>query len=183
LTARTQKKQNWQESLGANEAKGFKAIKAGLRQGCQIFSLNDTKTVKKCTKNTKCAKWSSNIPKIRKLFQMVINYISIFSNPRPSKIYPIWELWFENKPSGTPGLRQIPSILSCDRTVKAIHGCGRIEKIKLSLMPHSQQKGLQLVPNKSREKNGHRASDPEKQGCQMVYFLTKNPNLGKFCRA
>jgi hypothetical protein len=22
-----------------------------------------------------------------------------------------------------------------------------------------------------------------KQGCQMVYFQTKNPNLGKFCRA
>jgi hypothetical protein len=24
---------------------------------------------------------------------------------------------------------------------------------------------------------------PQKQGCQMVYFRTKNPNLGKFWRA
>jgi hypothetical protein len=26
-----------------------------------------------------------------------------FSIARPSKIYPNWDVWFENKPSGNPG--------------------------------------------------------------------------------
>jgi hypothetical protein len=32
---------------------------------------------------------------------MSIKYINI-SKPRPSKIYPNWDFWFENKPSGNP---------------------------------------------------------------------------------
>jgi hypothetical protein len=31
---------------------------------------------------------------------------STFSNLRLSKIYPIWDFWFENKPSGNPGCTQ-----------------------------------------------------------------------------
>jgi hypothetical protein len=34
--------------------------------------------------------------------------------------------------------------------------------------------------NKSAVKNGHGLPQ---QGCQMVYFQTKNPDLGKFWRA
>jgi hypothetical protein len=30
------------------------------------------------------------------------NNIKRFSNIRPSKIYPNWDFWFENKPSGNP---------------------------------------------------------------------------------
>jgi hypothetical protein len=33
---------------------------------------------------------------------MVIKYKKI-SFPRPSKFYPKWYFWFENKPSGNPG--------------------------------------------------------------------------------
>jgi hypothetical protein len=28
--------------------------------------------------------------------------ITTFSNPRPSKVYPRWDFWFEHKPSGNP---------------------------------------------------------------------------------
>jgi hypothetical protein len=34
------------------------------------------------------SKWPKNIPN--------------FSIPRPSKIYPNWDFWFESKPSGNP---------------------------------------------------------------------------------
>jgi hypothetical protein len=30
-------------------------------------------------------------------------YIPRFSIARPTKIYPSWDFWFENKPSGNPG--------------------------------------------------------------------------------
>jgi hypothetical protein len=53
--------------------------------------------------NTKCTKWSYNIPNVCKGFQMAIKYISTFSNLRPSKIYPNWDFWFVKKPSGNPG--------------------------------------------------------------------------------
>jgi hypothetical protein len=49
--------------------------------------------------NTKCSKWSQNILNVRKEFKMAKN-IERFSNLRPSKIYPNWYFWFENKPSG-----------------------------------------------------------------------------------
>jgi hypothetical protein len=35
--------------------------------------------------------------------------IPTFSIPRSSKIYPNWDFWFENMPSGNPGSRQISS--------------------------------------------------------------------------
>jgi hypothetical protein len=38
-----------------------------------------------------------------KVFPMSINYFNI-SNLRPSKIYPNWDFWFENKPSGNLAL-------------------------------------------------------------------------------
>jgi hypothetical protein len=37
----------------------------------------------------KYSKWPCNIP--------------IFYIPRPSKVYPNWEFWFEKKPSENPG--------------------------------------------------------------------------------
>jgi hypothetical protein len=34
-------------------------------------------------------------------------YINIFPiYTRPSKIFPNWDYWFENKPSGSPGRRE-----------------------------------------------------------------------------
>jgi hypothetical protein len=44
------------------------------------------------------------IPKPGKCTQNVPNghTISTFSNLRPSKNYPNWDFWIENKPSGSP---------------------------------------------------------------------------------
>jgi hypothetical protein len=38
-----------------------------------------------------------------KYSQMALN-IPTFSIPTPSKIYPNWDFWFENLPSGNPAL-------------------------------------------------------------------------------
>jgi hypothetical protein len=38
--------------------------------------------------------------------------ISTFYDLRPSKIYPTWEFWFENKPSGNPGSVSLTQALS-----------------------------------------------------------------------
>jgi hypothetical protein len=50
---------------------------------------------------TKYTKWPKDISNGRKIDQLVKN-IPIFSIARLSKIYPNWEFWFENKPSGNP---------------------------------------------------------------------------------
>jgi hypothetical protein len=42
------------------------------------------------------------IPNGRKIHQMALKYTT-FSIARPSKIYPNWDFWFENMPSGNPG--------------------------------------------------------------------------------
>jgi hypothetical protein len=55
-------------------------------------------------------------------------------------MYPHWDFWFENKPSGNP-------VLGHPFFVQAV------------------------LPNFRL------------QGCQMIYFHTKNPNLGTFWRA
>jgi hypothetical protein len=69
---------------------------AGFDQGCQIF------LGPKYQNGGKYTKLPQNIPSGlngRKIDQMVIKYTKIF----PSKIYPNWDFWFENKPSGNPG--------------------------------------------------------------------------------
>jgi hypothetical protein len=59
--------------------------------------------------DTKTAK---NAPNAHKIYQTVNNYPnrrqnitdgSTFSNQRRSKIYPNWDFWLENEPSGNPG--------------------------------------------------------------------------------
>jgi hypothetical protein len=43
------------------------------------------------------------------IFQIAIHRIYIhFSNPRLSKIYPNRDFWFQNIPSGNPGLKDEP---------------------------------------------------------------------------
>jgi hypothetical protein len=81
-------------------------LRRGRKQGCQNFSWY---------KHTK----TGNIYQIptnyngHKLYQMAVKYskwskyILTFSIPRPSKIYPNWVFWFENKPSGNPGLGRL----------------------------------------------------------------------------
>jgi hypothetical protein len=39
---------------------------------------------------------------------------------------------------------------------------------------------VEQLENYTKLKNTKSISYAEKQGCQMVYFLTKNTNLGKF---
>jgi hypothetical protein len=54
--------------------------------------------------------WTQNVPNGHKIPQISVQYsnwplnILTFSNLRHSKIYPNWDFWFENKPSGNPGL-------------------------------------------------------------------------------
>jgi hypothetical protein len=49
-----------------------------------------------------------NVPNEHKMYQTVIKYskwpysLSIISDLTPSKIYPNWDFWFENEPSGNP---------------------------------------------------------------------------------
>jgi hypothetical protein len=46
-----------------------------------------------------------SVSKGRKLFQMTIKYMyQYFSIPRLSKIFPNWDFWYENVPSGNPGM-------------------------------------------------------------------------------
>jgi hypothetical protein len=57
---------------------------------------------------TKYTKRGKNIPNGHKIFpidQIVIKYTKIFL-ARPSKIYPNWDFWCENKPSGNPALQE-----------------------------------------------------------------------------
>jgi hypothetical protein len=68
----------------------------------------------------KISKWA-NIPKMTtkytkwpyvngsKIDQMVIKFANIFKT-RHSKIYPNWDLWFENKPSGNPACNKSPRV-------------------------------------------------------------------------
>jgi hypothetical protein len=42
-----------------------------------FFLVQDTKTGKIYQMNTKCTKWSLDIPIVRKIFQMAIKYINI----------------------------------------------------------------------------------------------------------
>jgi hypothetical protein len=40
---------------------------------------------------------------------MAIKYMSKFQSKVPTpKIYPNWDFWFENKPSGNPDEQQLP---------------------------------------------------------------------------
>jgi hypothetical protein len=59
----------------------------------------------KCTQLTEKVP-NGHIPNVLKMFQMEYRKwpknISTFSNLRPSKNYPKWDFWFENKPSGNP---------------------------------------------------------------------------------
>jgi hypothetical protein len=41
---------------------------------------------------------------------MVIKILKNLTIPRPSKMYPYWDFWFENKPSGNPGQKFPPLV-------------------------------------------------------------------------
>jgi hypothetical protein len=45
----------------------------------------------------KYTKWPQNIPNGHKIYIIA----------RPSKIYPNWDFWFENMPSGNPALESL----------------------------------------------------------------------------
>jgi hypothetical protein len=58
--------------------------------------------------NTKCTIWLRNFPNSHESIPKGPNIpngkipVLTFSHLRPSKIYPNWDFWFENKPSGNP---------------------------------------------------------------------------------
>jgi hypothetical protein len=80
-------------------------------QGCQSFlgTCRDTKTGKMYQINTKCTKWSLNIPNVCKIFQMAINFINIFQSKDLQNLpklrflvwkKTIWQPWSGEKTRG-----------------------------------------------------------------------------------
>jgi hypothetical protein len=57
----------------------------------------------------KYTEWIQNIQNRRKIDQMVIKY----TKTRHSKIYPNWDFWFENIPSGNPAEPQKDDEMFC----------------------------------------------------------------------
>jgi hypothetical protein len=74
------------------------------------------------------------------------------NNLRPSKIFPNWDFWFENKPSGSP---------AADRE--------NVDNWQLGKTHSSLVASFKSVTSAL-------------QGCQMVYCQSKNSNLDKFFR-
>jgi hypothetical protein len=75
-------------------------------RAARFFLVHDTKTGKKDQMSTKCTEWSQNIP----------NPWNIPNGPKIYQQFPIWgpenfsqnwDFWFENKPSGNPGLHVV----------------------------------------------------------------------------
>jgi hypothetical protein len=56
-----------------------------------------------------------NIPNDQQIYQMAIKHPKrpTSSIARPSKIYPNWNFWFENAPSGNPGVNELIIIFWC----------------------------------------------------------------------
>jgi hypothetical protein len=56
---------------------------------------------------------TTKLPNAHKMYPVVVQYskwseyITTFSIPRSSKIYPNWDFWFEKKPSGNPALEAV----------------------------------------------------------------------------
>jgi hypothetical protein len=74
------------------------------KQGCQIFLDTMYQNEGNYIKLPQHYQNDRKIcPMTRKIFQMSIEYTSISHSNAPSKIYPNWDFWFENKPSGNPG--------------------------------------------------------------------------------
>jgi hypothetical protein len=82
---------------------GEKGRKASQRQGCQIFLDTIYQKPRKMYQIT------TTLPNGHKIYHMAVNYSNhqIYRHypfyVRPSNIYPNWDFWFENKPSGNPG--------------------------------------------------------------------------------
>jgi hypothetical protein len=88
---------------------------------CNKFPLNYQWAIE-CTKGLKKYQRAKYVPngqiftKYPKKFQLAVMYfkriynIPTFSIPRPIKIYPNWDFWFENARSGNPGFGQIRRI-------------------------------------------------------------------------
>jgi hypothetical protein len=61
--------------------------------------------------------------------------ISTFSDLRPSKIYPNWDFWFENKPPGNPG--DIASASGTeDHWLKSRKGVKAIKNVYIPMLLH-----------------------------------------------
>jgi hypothetical protein len=53
---------------------------------------------------------TKNVPNDNKICEMVTKYTNqhMYSMARPSKIYPNYDFWFQNIPSGNPGIHGFP---------------------------------------------------------------------------
>jgi hypothetical protein len=142
---------------------------------------------------TKYPKWSQNIPNGHKISQTITKYpkssqnipnghtisqisvtnskwpqnISSFSRLRPSKFSPNLEFWFEKRPSGNPGEEGCQHFRTNRQATSALF-----------------QRGEKKVFD-SFDRSDHLVHKPVilKQGCQMVYFQTKNHKFGTFEKA
>jgi hypothetical protein len=71
-----------------------------VNQGCQIFPCTIYQNRKEHVKSPQ------NMPNRRKCTKLPQNTPNIptFFIPRLSKIYPNWDFWYENVPSGNPAV-------------------------------------------------------------------------------
>jgi hypothetical protein len=77
----------------------------------RFFLIQYTKMGENIPNYKNFTEWSQNIPNAQKIFQMTRKYTNI-SNLRTSNIYPNWDFWSENIPSGNPGPHHQPASLN-----------------------------------------------------------------------
>jgi hypothetical protein len=86
--------------------------RAGIRVA-RFFLVHDTKTGKMYQMNTKCTKWSKNIPTVCKIFQMAIKCINIFQS-RALQNLPKLGFWARKETIWQPWWGS-PHRVTCDR--------------------------------------------------------------------
>jgi hypothetical protein len=146
--------------------------------------------------NTKCTKWTQNVPNenikyikwTQNVYQLALRYskwplkLPKSSVARHSKIYPNWDFLFENMRSGNPGCRhRVRQIAASENRISAWRW---LTRPKNELLPNFEMsKKMPKMHNSSDSPHPHKepifTTLSFNQGCQMVYFQTKNPNLGK----
>jgi hypothetical protein len=101
---------------------------------------------------------TKNIPKI--------------SIARPSQIYPNLDFWFENMPSGNPARKY--------EWFDQDHFFGQMERFSMfrGSATKNKRKSKGSRETQRRYLDSKMLSRYVIQGCQIVYFHTKNPNFG-----
>jgi hypothetical protein len=73
--------------------------------------IQPTKTLINIPNNHKVYLWLQNISNGLKIDQMILKYTNIFHRKPPPKIYPSLDFWFEDMPSGNPGVSVTATVI------------------------------------------------------------------------